>query len=232
MKITVVPDRAALATAVADRIAALLTAAVRQRPDATVAFSGGTTPAQMLRALAERDVAWDLTVVLQVDERVVPDGDERRNAALLHRELLDGHDRRAMLMPVTRPDLETAAAEYADALRVATRGSGVIDVVHLGLGDDGHTASLIPGDPVLDVADADVAVTGAYQGTRRMTLTFPALDRARTIIWQVAGGAKADAVFGLLTGDRSPAARVRQDHAELFLDSAAAAKLPPESTSS
>lgn len=228
MRITVVADRAALAAAVADRIAALLAEAVRQRQQATVAFSGGTTPGPMLRELAQRGVAWDLAVVLQVDERVAPEGDERRNAAVLQRELLDGHDRRAVLMPVTWPDLGAAAAEYADALRVATRGSGVLDVVHLGLGDDGHTASLVPGDPVLDVADADVAVTGEYQGTRRMTLTYPVLNRARSLIWQVAGAAKADAVFGLLTGARSPAARVRQDNAELFLDREAAAKLPPE----
>ena len=222
MKVTVLPDRPQLAVAVADRIAALLRDAVAVRSEAVVAFSGGSTPAPMLRCLAERDLAWESVTVLQVDERVVPDDDERRNARMLQRELLDHVPARAVLMPVTAPDLAAAARDYDEVVRDAGGGTGSIDVVHLGLGEDGHLASLVPGDPVLRETSAGVAVTGEYQGTRRMTLTYPVLNRARAVIWEVAGAAKAAAVRALLDGDDIPAAGVAQARAELFVDQQAA----------
>ena len=126
-------------------------------------------------------------------------------------------------MPVELPDLEAAARSYAATLRTIAGELPVIDLVHLGLGPDGHTASLVPGDPVLDVDNADVALSGPYQGRRRMTLTYPILNRARRILWVVTGGEKAGMVNRLLDGDRSiPAGRVRQEHALLLADSAAA----------
>jgi len=126
-------------------------------------------------------------------------------------------------MPVEAPDLEAAAARYARELEAVTGTPAVLDLVHLGLGSDGHTASLVPGDPVLDVADADVAPTGVYQGRRRLTLTFPMLDRSRRVLWLVTGGEKAGMLGRLRAGDASiPAGRVCQDRAILIADRAAA----------
>ena len=126
-------------------------------------------------------------------------------------------------MPVEAPDLNAAAASYAATLRTIARELPVIDLVHLGLGPDGHTASLVPGDPVLNIENADVALSGLYQGRRRMTLTYPILDRARRILWVVTGGDKAPMVNRLLDGDRSiPAGRVASDRATLLADCAAA----------
>jgi 6-phosphogluconolactonase len=126
-------------------------------------------------------------------------------------------------MPVESADLEAAAARYAATLREAAGSPPVLDLVHLGLGSDGHTASLVPGDPVLDVTDADVALTGVYQDRRRMTLTYPALDRGRRVLWLVTGGEKAGMLARLRAGDRSiPAGRVRADAALVLADAAAA----------
>jgi 6-phosphogluconolactonase len=127
-------------------------------------------------------------------------------------------------MPVESPDLEAAAAQYALTLQEIAGSPPVLDLAHLGLGPDGHTASLVPGDPVLDVTDADVAATGrAYQGRRRMTLTYPILNRSRRILWLVTGSEKVAMLARLRTGDRSiPAGRVSQDRALVLADRAAA----------
>jgi 6-phosphogluconolactonase len=128
-------------------------------------------------------------------------------------------------MPVESPDLAAAATRYALTLRAIAGSPPVLDIVHLGLGPDGHTASLVPADPVLDVTDADVALTGVYQGRRRMTLTYPILNRSRRVMWLVSGSEKVGMLGRLRAGDESiPAGRVRRDRALVLADRAAAGR--------
>lgn len=207
-------------------IAADARAAIAERGRFVLAVSGGHTPWVMLRALAQQDVPWKDVYVLQVDERVAPSGDPARNLTHLRESLLAHaplNPDHVQAMPVEQPDLDAAAARYAAALRKMTGSPPVLDLIHLGLGTDGHTASLVPGDPVLDVDDADVALAGPYQGRRRMTLTYPVLDRARRILWLVTGAEKGRMLAGLLRADpRIPAGRVNQARALLLADRAAA----------
>lgn len=148
-------------------------------------------------------------------DRITPDGDPERNLTRL-RQILGSRPVTLIPVPVTAPDLEAPAAEYASRL------SARFDLVHLELGDDGHTASLVPGDPVLEVTDRLDAVTGPYQGHRRMTLTYPALARADETPWLVAGPGKHEALGRLLAGDRSvPAARVQTRRSVIFADAPA-----------
>src|SRR5262245_25541893 len=164
---------------------------------------------------------WEKATIYQVDERIAPDGDPDRNLTQLQRALPAGGASDVRAMPVTFHDLEAAAADYAASLPDA------FDLVHLGLGPDGHTASLIPGDPVLDVTDRDVALTGEYQGRRRMTLTYPALNRAHRILWLVTGDDKVDALARLRAGDESiPGGRVETARAHVVADAAAAGSAP------
>src|SRR5262249_52973328 len=159
-----------------------------------MAVSGGHTPWLMLRALAGEDVPWERVQVVQVDERVAPAGHPDRNLTHIHESLLEHSPltpEQVHAMPVEGSDLQAAAARYALTLQEIAGSPPVLDLVHLGLGPDGHTASLVPGDPVLDVQGADVALTGVYQGRRRMTLTYPIINRARRILWLVTGGDKA-----------------------------------------
>ena len=190
-----------------------------------MAVSGGHTPWIMLRSLAAALIPWRAVHIVQVDERVAPAGHTDRNLTHL-RESLAGSSLppdQLYAMPVESPDLEAAAGSYAATLRTITGELPVIDLVHLGLGPDGHTASLVPGDPVLDIDNADVALSGPYQGRRRMTLTYPMLNRARRILWVVTGAEKAGMVDRLVDGDRGiPAGRIRSDQALLLADSAAA----------
>jgi 6-phosphogluconolactonase len=221
------------ADAVARRAAAIIAAeardAVAARGRFTVAVSGGHTPWIMLRALAGEDVPWKGLHLFQVDERVAPAGHADRNWTHLRESLLDRAPLpadQAHAMPVESPDLEAAAARYAEALGDVAGRPAVLDLVHLGLGPDGHTASLVPGDPVLDVADADVALTGVYQGRRRMTLTYPILNRSRRVLWVVTGGEKVAMLERLWAGDVSiPAGRVSRERALVVADSAAAQRL-------
>ena len=207
--------------------------AIAQRGRATVAFSGGTTPWMMLRALAGASVDWQLVDVFQVDERVVPRNDPERNAAHIESSLVQLAPiprTRWHPIPVEEPDPASAARHYERTLRgVLDATGGALDVVHLGLGDDGHTASLVPGDPVLGVTDRPVAPTAAYQGHRRVTLTYPALNEARSIVWLVAGAGKGEMLRRLVAGDPTiPAGRVLQDRAIVACDEAAAAPLLTE----
>jgi 6-phosphogluconolactonase len=212
-------------------IASSIRDAISERGRATVAFSGGTTPWTMLRALVGASIEWQLVDVFQVDERVVPGGDPDRNAAHIESVLV----RPASLpktnwhpIPVEEPDPAGAARRYERTLRDVLDGvaGGALDVVHLGLGDDGHTASLVPGDPVLGVTDRLVAPTAAYQDHRRVTLTYPAINAARGIVWLVAGAGKGEMLRRLVAGDPTiPAGRVLQDRAVVVCDEAAAAPL-------
>ena len=221
------------ANAVARRAAALVAAQARDtvlaRGRFVVAVSGGRTPWQMLRALAGEDVPWSGVHVVQVDERVAPAGHPDRNLTQLHESLLEHAPLRPEqihAMPVEGSDLAAAAARYAQTLWEIAGSPPVLDLVHLGLGADGHTASLVPGDPVLEVDDADVALTGVYQGRRRMTLTYPVLNRARCVLWVVTGGEKVGMLARLRDKDPSiPAGRVSQSHALVVADSAAAGHL-------
>jgi len=167
--------------------------------------------------------------VFQVDERLAPAADPDRNLAHLHASLLDRAPLRpdhVHAMPVEAADLGRAAEQYARTLRDVAGDPAVLDLVHLGLGPDGHTASLVPGDPALDIVDADVATSGPYQGRRRMTLTFPLINRSRRILWLVTGSEKAATLVRLRDGDRSiPASRVRRDRALVLADRAAAQRL-------
>jgi len=228
MTVEVLANVDAVAGQAAQVIAADARAAVRERGRFVVATSGGTTPWVMLRLLRGLDgVPWPRVHVLQVDERIAPGGHTARNLTHLCGTLLlpgSTRDPRIHAMPVESTDLEQAAREYAEELAAIAGLPPVIDLVHLGMGADGHTASLVPGDPVLGITDADVALTGVYQGRRRMTLTYPAINRARRILWLITGSDKAAMLARLRRGDASiPAGRVERANALVLADRAAAA---------
>ena len=229
MKIEILPDADAVARKAAEAIAADARAAVPARGRFVMAVSGGHTPWQMLRALANEDVPWENLHVAQVDERVAPEGDPDRNLSHLRESLLEHAPLRPEqihAMPVEWPDLDAAAKGYAETLQKIAGSPPVLDLAHLGLGPDGHTASLVPGDPVLNVTDSDVALTGVYQERRRMTLTYPMLNRSRRILWLVTGSDKVAALQRLRDGDRSiPAGRIQAANALVLADQAAAPQL-------
>ncbi len=231
--LTVLLDEDAVAAEAASVIARAAREAVAARGRFTLAVSGGHTPGKMLRALAAEVVPWDAVSLFQVDERIAPAGAPERNATELREALLIRVPlpaARVHLMPVERADLGAAARDYARLLVAECGAPPVLDLVHLGLGPDGHTASLVPGDPVLGVTAEDVALAGPYQGCRRMTLTYPVLDRARQRLWVVTGATKKDALRRLRAGDGSiPAGRVRRERALILADRDAAGEcqVPP-----
>src|SRR5262245_33012828 len=229
VRIEVYADDDTVARKAAAVIAADMRAAVTARGRYIMAISGSHTPWLMLRALADEPLPWQQVHVAQVDERVAPEADPDRNLARLRASLLARvplPPGQVHAMPVEATDLDRAAAQYAATLRDVAGSPPLLDLAHLGLGPDGHTASLVPGDPALDVTDADVTVAGPYQGRRRMTLTFPIINRSRRVLWLVTGREKAAALVRLRDGDRSiPAARVCQDRALLLADRVAAARL-------
>jgi 6-phosphogluconolactonase len=219
------PDPGAVAIRAAERIAQVARDAVTERGGCALAFSGGTTPWQALRALSGEDVPWDRVHLFQVDERIAHSDATERNDFRLKEALIDRISipfANVHPMPAEGEDLDEGARRYEAILRKITGTPPVLDLVQLGLGEDGHTASLFPGDAALEVMDRDVTVTGLHKGRRRMTLTFPAIDRARCILWLVTGSAKAAAIERLLAGDRSiPAGRVLRSRAVLLADTAA-----------
>ena len=231
MKIEVFTDVYSVARQAAALIAAEARAAVAVRNRFVMAVSGGHTPWIMLGALAQEDIPWAKIRIAQVDERVVPAGHFDRNLTRLRGSLLDYAplpSKQIYTMPVEAPELETAARQYAVTLANLAGCPPVFDLIHLGLGPDGHTASLVPGDPVLEINDVDVGVTGVYQGRRRMTLTYPILNRARRILWLVTGSDKIGMLGRLLKADSSiPAGRVNQARAVVFADRAAAKNAQP-----
>jgi 6-phosphogluconolactonase len=226
LEIRVLADADTVAREAALFVAGQAREAVAAHGRFVVAFSGGHTPWQMLRLLAGEDLPWKRVHIVQVDERVAPPGEPDRNLTHLRESLLEHAPLRPEqihAMPVEENDPRAAATRYAMTLQEIAGSPPVLDLVHLGLGPDGHTASLVPGDPVLDITDEDVALTGVYQKRRRMTLTYSIINRSRRILWLVTGAEKADMLARLRDGDRTiPAGRVRQDQALVIADRAAA----------
>ena len=229
MRIEVLSNADAVARAGAAFIAAEARDAVAIHGRFVMAVSGGKTPWVMLRALADENVPWDKVHLAQVDERVAPTGHADRNLTHLRESLLKHVPLRpehCHAMPVEAADLASAAGHYSQILVACAGSPAVLDLVHLGLGPDGHTASLVPGDPILNVTDADVALTDDYQGRRRMSLTYPIINRARCILWLVTGKDKAAPLVRLLNADPTiPAGQVRQDQGLVLADGEAAAEL-------
>ena len=216
LEVEILPDPESVAARGAEVVAEHAGAAIADHDRFTFAVSGGRTPWAMFADLAGK-LTWEKVTIYQVDERIAPDGDPDRNLTQLQRSLPPGGAADVRAMPVWAADLDEAAAMYADALPEQ------LDLVHLGLGPDGHTASLVPGDPVLDVTDRDVALTGVYQDRRRMTLTYPVLNRAQRVLWLVTGDDKVDALASLRAGDHTiPAGRVSTANALVLADTAAA----------
>jgi len=218
-----------VAARAAQIIASDARAAVAARGRFVMAVSGGRTPWQMLRALANEEMPWANVHVVQVDERIAPAGDKDRNLTHLRESLLSHApipENQIHAMPVESGDLDQACRDYTALLNSICGNPAVIDLAHLGLGPDGHTASLIPGDAVCHVHDAEVALTGVYQNRRRMTLTYPILNRSRHILWVVTGAEKSPMLPRLLAGDASiPAGPIEQANATLLADAPAAAEI-------
>jgi 6-phosphogluconolactonase len=208
VRLEVLLDAAAVARRGAEVMAAAARDAVAARGSCAIAVSGGRTPWDMFAALADEDVPWAEVGIWQVDERIAPHGHDDRS--LTHLEASLPATARINPMPVDElDDVDDDAALEAHAATYAAGLPARFDLIHLGLGDDGHTASLVPDDPVLDTHDRDVAITGIYRGRRRMTLTFPVLDEARSVLWLVTGPSKAGCLRQLLARETSiPAARV------------------------
>lgn len=229
MNTKIFSDATLVAKEAASFIAAEARAAVAERGCFTMAVSGGKTPWIMLRALAEEEVPWEQVHIFQVDERIAPAGSADRNLTHLQESLLSHtplKQENIHPMPVNSPNPEEGASEYAQLLGTLAGAPILFDLVHLGLGPDGHTASLIPNDSVLKVIDRDVALTGVYQNHRRMTLTYPVINRSRKILWVVTGQEKTEALRHLLNRDGCiPSGLVQQENATLFADAAAAGSL-------
>jgi 6-phosphogluconolactonase len=218
-RLEVLADERAAARRAAELIAVAGSEAAAARGPFGMALSGGRSPWAMLAILGELEqMPWEAAELFQVDERIAAPGSEDRNLTHMVLGLSMDHQSALRPMPVTQRDLEAAAREYESSLPER------FDLVHLGLGPDGHTASLVPVDPVLEVADRRVALTGGeYQGHRRMTLTYPAIDSARQILWLVTGAAKREPLAKLLAADPSiPAGRVRNENMVVVADEAAA----------
>ncbi len=215
-------DTATAQRRAAESLGGAVRAAISARGTCSVAFSRVANTDVLLSVLADSDLPWEHVHVFQVDERVAPDDDLARNMSALRRGLLDHveiPEKNVHSMPVNLVDLGAAADDYAAILREVCGTLPVLDVIHLGLGVDGHTASLLPADPVLGVTDRDAAPTGVHDARRRLTLTYPVLNRARRIVWIVTGGNKAAALGRLVAGDTDiPAGRVERSRAVAFSD--------------
>ncbi|MDG2053150.1 MAG: 6-phosphogluconolactonase [Phycisphaerales bacterium] len=223
MQTDILASPEAAAAAAASFIANAARQAIKERDCFAFAVSGGHSPWIMLRELGEEKLEWSKIHVFQVDERIAPKGDDDRNLTHLKESLLATapiDPQNIYAMPVDHEDVNKAAAEYGQTLASVCGSPVKLDLVHLGLGPDGHTASLVPNDTVLEVTDRDVALTGGtYQGRQRMTLTYPCINRARQIMWLVTGAAKQPVFPKLQAGDPSiPGGRVEQEHAVLIAD--------------
>lgn len=229
MELDVLVDSEAVARKAAAIIAADARASVAARGRYVLAVSGGKTPWQMLRAMIDEQVPWKQVHLFQVDERIAPAGHADRNLTHIFENLLSRVPipaEQVHAMPVEADDLEVASQAYAESLRRIAGSPPVLDLIHLGLGPDGHTASLVPGDSSLSVTNTDVTLTGKYQGRSRMTLTYPIINRSRRILWVVTGSEKAGPLRQLCDADPSiPAGRVSQERAVVLADQAAAVQL-------
>jgi len=229
MNIQIFSDAEEVTAEAAKLIAMIARQSVEERGRFILAVSGGRTPWQMLRDLGKEDVPWKSVYVFQVDERIAPIGHPDRNLTQLRHNLLENSpisEHQIYAMPVEWNDLEFAAGEYSDLFSQLVGSPTIIDLVHLGLGADGHTASLIPEDQVLEINDRDVAITDFYQGRKRMTLTYPIINRARNIMWVITGAEKAPMLKRLLDADPSiPAGRIHQEKAFILADLDAADNL-------
>ena len=227
----VFPDAEGAGRAAAARIAREAAAAVRERGRFLLALSGGRSPGPLLRALARAALPWPQVHLFQADERAAPEGDPERNWTQICDELLDALGAagpRLHPMPADEADLAAAAARYGRELEAVAGRPPVLDLVQLGLGADGHTASLVPGDAALACLDAPVAATGPWRGQRRITLSYPTLACARRVLWLVTGAEKRDALRRLRAADASiPAGRVARGRALVFADAAAAGAAEP-----
>ncbi|NJA89733.1 6-phosphogluconolactonase [Rhodocyclus tenuis] len=222
-------DAAELAQAAATEIAAAAAQAIAERGQFLLALSGGQTPQEMLRALAVKPIDWSRVHLLQVDERIAPLGHSARNLTQLQETLL-AHvpipAAQVHLLPVDAIDPQAAMAACEAQLRQLMGDPPQLDLVQLGLGGDGHTASLLPGDAALDVTGQALAVSACYQGWRRMTLTRHVINRARRVLWLVSGADKAAVLARFVVGDAAlPASRIRRENALLLCDVAAAGDL-------
>jgi 6-phosphogluconolactonase len=217
LQIEICPEADAVARRAAEHVARLAGAAIADHGRFTFAVRRRPHAVGDVAHLVAEPIAWEDVTIFQVDERVTPAGDPDRNLTHLREALGPAAAAEVRPMPVEAPDLERAAGEYAGWLPES------FDLVHLGLGADGHTASLVPGDPVLGISDRDVALTGTYQGRRRMTLTYPVLERAPNVLWLITGANKVDALARLRAGDHSiPAGRISTANALVIADEAAA----------
>ena len=211
---------------VADRCAEIIDEAAKQaiaeRGQFTIAFSGGSTPLPLYHTLTKREIDWNKVHVFQVDERIAPAGDENRNFTHLKSCLLDHTpipSSNVHAMPVTTQPSRNAVEIYENLLVSKTGQPPILDIVHLGIGEDGHTASLIPGDPVLNYQAGYVAITEEYNGYRRMTLSFHAINSARRLLWQITGAHKSSVLKQLINGDQSiPAGSISREQAIVITD--------------
>lgn len=225
MHLETLEDSEAVARRAAQFVAASARSIVTMRGKFVLAVSGGSTPWQMLRALADETVPWPQVHIVQVDERVAPTGDAERNLTHLRESLLSHAplpESNLHAMPVEVADLNAAAKEYEQTLAGIAGCPPILDLVHLGLGTDGHTASLVPGDSVLEETTKDVAITDEYQGRQRMTLTYPIINRARGVLWLVTGESKREMLDRLRESDATiPAGRVQSLRGLILADKAA-----------
>ena len=236
-------DAAALAEEAARRFVAAAGAAIGARGRFTVALSGGSTPKALFRLLAaapyKEQIDWSKLHLFWGDERTVPPGDEQSNYRMTRENLLsqvpipEGQIHRIV---AENPDHEAAADAYATTLRqifaLADGEFPRFDLIHLGLGTEGHTASLFPGSPALAERERLVAAPWVEKlDSFRITLTPPTLNAAREVQFLAAGAEKADIVRSILRGPKNPnelpAQVVAPEDGRLIwlLDEAAAAKL-------
>ena len=225
MKTEIFPQAEQVAARAAAYLEQVIREALTHQKSFSLAISGGRTPWEMLKLLSKADLPWQRINLFQVDERVAPDGHPDRNLTQLFQAIAGTAmvtQLRIFPMPVTAEDLDAAAKEYTEVLNEVTKGKG-LDMIHLGLGTDGHTASLVPGDEVLAVQNRHVACTqNNYQGRIRMTLTYPLLNAAKQILWIVTGSEKKQMVQRMLQQDPSIlAGSIRSENALLLVDQAA-----------